>query len=167
MAKTCNSCGLAVNDAALFCEKCGYQFASDPKANLPSDPQVASSGIVQPGQAIVQCKTCDSGQLHLNTNYRMSTPVVAIGYILLIPSILGMLVTLFMLVLMLVESFGIPAANWLNPLFVDWVRSLPFPVIFFLCVGVSFFISGLVGWLLVMKKKVLRCSNCGATVAAS
>lgn len=33
--------------------------------------------------------------------------------------------------------------------------------------GVAFFVSGLLGWLLVMKKRVLQCNACGATVNAS
>jgi hypothetical protein len=34
-------------------------------------------------------------------------------------------------------------------------------------VGLSAFISGLLGWLLVMKKRVLQCSTCNAVVNAS
>jgi hypothetical protein len=33
--------------------------------------------------------------------------------------------------------------------------------------GIAFFVGGLFGWLLVMKKRVLQCSICGATVSAS
>ena len=33
--------------------------------------------------------------------------------------------------------------------------------------AVIFFIGGLLGWLLVMKKKVLYCTNCSAVVPAS
>lgn len=35
------------------------------------------------------------------------------------------------------------------------------------CVGISAFVGGLLGWLLVMKKKVLQCNSCGAVLAAS
>ena len=52
MAKTCGSCGLAVNDAALVCEKCGYQFASDPKATVPAEPvltgAIPNNGVPNP-----------------------------------------------------------------------------------------------------------------------
>ncbi|MEX1025577.1 MAG: hypothetical protein WD226_10935, partial [Planctomycetota bacterium] len=40
-------------------------------------------------------------------------------------------------------------------------------VLFFGACGVAFLTSGLLGWLLVMKKKVLQCSSCNAVVAAS
>jgi len=35
------------------------------------------------------------------------------------------------------------------------------------CVGVACLIGGLLGWLLVMKKKVLQCNRCSAVIAAS
>src|SRR3989454_5561614 len=40
----------------------------------------------------IKCKTCDSGTLVQRKKYRMSGVVVLIGYILVIPSILGILV---------------------------------------------------------------------------
>jgi hypothetical protein len=45
--------------------------------------------------ASIQCKTCDVGELVLERRYRMSGVVVAIGYILLIPSVLGILASVF------------------------------------------------------------------------
>lgn len=36
-----------------------------------------------------------------------------------------------------------------------------------LFIGIACFVSGLIGWLLVMKKDVLQCDNCGAVVNAS
>ncbi|MHB8539528.1 MAG: hypothetical protein ACYDCD_01095 [Candidatus Acidiferrales bacterium] len=38
---------------------------------------------------------------------------------------------------------------------------------FAIVLGIASFVSGLLGWLLVMKKLVLQCSVCGATVNAS
>lgn len=35
------------------------------------------------------------------------------------------------------------------------------------CVGIASLIGGLLGWLLVMKKKVLQCNRCSAVIAAS
>jgi hypothetical protein len=36
-----------------------------------------------------------------------------------------------------------------------------------IALGIGSFVGGLLGWLLVMKKRVLQCSVCGATVSAS
>lgn len=38
---------------------------------------------------------------------------------------------------------------------------------FSIFVIVSSFVGGLLGWLLIMKKKILECINCNATVSAS
>jgi len=38
---------------------------------------------------------------------------------------------------------------------------------FTLALGIAFFVSGLLGWLLIMKKRVLQCSVCGAVINAS
>lgn len=38
---------------------------------------------------------------------------------------------------------------------------------FFVGLGIGFFVSGLLGWLLVMRKRVLQCDVCGAVVNAS
>lgn len=38
---------------------------------------------------------------------------------------------------------------------------------FSLAMGVGFLVFGLLGWLLVMKKRVLKCSYCGAVISAS
>jgi hypothetical protein len=39
--------------------------------------------------------------------------------------------------------------------------------VFFIGLGIAFFVSGLLGWLLVMKKRVLQCDVCCAVVNAS
>ena len=92
------------------------------------------------------CRVCNAGVLEMKTKYRMSVPVILIGYIFLIPSVLGMFVggvTLF--------SAG-----------ADSAAACGISVF----VIVASFVAGLFGWLLTMKKKVLQCSNCGAVVNA-
>jgi hypothetical protein len=145
----------------------------------------------------------------------MSGPVVAIGFILLIPSVLGMLFGILML-------FGTAAStSQISPRIEKEVRSqlvaqrVPEPIIvkvvaskpvddselqtltpqqvsavhqaeatssgskigagagvalaggFSIFVIVVSFVGGLLGWLLIMRKRVLQCSRCGAVVAAS
>lgn len=101
--------------------------------------------------AEVLCKTCDIGVLMLVRKYRMSGIVVAIGYILLVPSVLGVLgcaLTLFEMPKMKGAGAGLAEGMMLM-------------------VGFFWFVGGLLGWLLVMKKSVLQCNNCTAVVAAS
>jgi hypothetical protein len=98
----------------------------------------------------ITCKVCDKGLLTLKKKYRMSGPVVAIGYILLIPSALGMAFSLLMFVMTTAFRGGVGLAEGI--------------IIF---IALSFLVIGLLGWLLVMKKQVLQCNLCGAVVNAT
>jgi hypothetical protein len=82
----------------------------------------------------------------------MSTPVVAIGYILVVPSVLFIIVCVFSIVRIagLSNSDGSAMASGI--------------LIFF---ALAAFVGGLLGWLLIMKKKVLICTHCSAVVPAS
>jgi hypothetical protein len=85
----------------------------------------------------------------------MSGVVVLIGYILLIPSVLGVLFSVFGFIRMMtltgdtVSTAGTLASG------------------IFILFGIASLVGGLLGWLLVMKKDILQCSHCGAAVAAS
>jgi hypothetical protein len=104
----------------------------------------------------VICKICDKGQLVQKKKYRMSGPVVLIGYILLIPSVLGVIISAM-------TFFNISsAASRVNA-----GAGAGLAGGFTIVVGVAFFVSGLLGWLLVMKKQILQCSICGAAVNAA
>jgi hypothetical protein len=153
----------------------------------------------------------------------MSTPVVVIGFILLIPSILGILFSLLLLLgvsgsgatvnlqakrqaASQMQDAGVPtriinavlAGNsdyvdqWMNADTVANGRVTAFQEetvrqaqtelhastvgtgigMFFgaglaIFLAVSSFVGGLLGWLLVMRKRVLQCSLCNAVVNAS
>ncbi len=212
-----------------------------------------------PRSSYLTCKVCDSGTLKSKTVFRMSGPVVAIGFILLVPSILGVAFSALTLlgfnaVLTGVESgtnasesIGRPvqsdddasyrnscvaslrqktqeagyyisqqvteqycectlskfketgsmtiASNTcadqltegtLEPLSpnVDAFYSNDTPRRasvaptanlgvrvfgsgFIIAIGIASFVGGLLGWLLVMRKRVLQCDVCGAVVNAS
>ena len=98
------------------------------------------------------CKVCDRGALEKKEIYRMSAPVVVIGFLLLIPSILGMLAGGLMVAGAISTGDTADAAIGSG---------------FAIVLGVGSLIGGLLGWLLIMKKRVLRCSVCRATVNAS
>ncbi len=71
----------------------------------------------------------------------MNGPVVAIGFILLIPSILGMLFGVLMLF-----ATGVASSQT------------------FTFVIIMSFVGCLLGWLLIMRKRVLQCALCDAVV---
>jgi len=200
---------------------------------------------------IPTCKICDSGTLRLKEVHRLSGPAVVIGFILLIPSVLG----IFSCVVMLIafntsvgsalginanisghqyqsdgdEKFrknckdafgqvsyelpGTSAPQYCECMLAMYKRTDSLEVAgrtcadkglngtlekpskgvaalysgdnsstknagiisavsvlgnaFLIGLGIAFFVSGLLGWLLVMKKRVLQCDVCGAVVNAS
>jgi hypothetical protein len=112
---------------------------------LPSLPQV-------------KCKTCDVGILQKIRKYRMSGVVVAIGYILLIPSVLGVMFSIFAFFTTMSAASGTKDAAATGAVIAGGI---------FIFFGIASLVGGLLGWLLVMKKDVLQCSHCGAVVAAS
>jgi hypothetical protein len=204
---------------------------------------------------IPTCKICDSGTLRLKKVHRLSGPAVAIGFILLIPSVLGMLSCAVMLLAFNTSvgaALGINANGSGHPYqsafdasfrrscarstrlrsqaegrfpsqqqieeycecalsgykesgsttatvesctqrVNDGSLDTPSPDVdalysgdtsnatnagiitavsvlgnaFFIGCGIAFFVSGLLGWLLVMKKRILQCDVCGAVVNAS
>jgi len=165
---------------------------------------------------MIRCKTCDTGELIRRKKYRMSGIVVFIGYILLVPSVLGMLIGGLLLFTTIaktgttvdsiraeakskLEAAGVPGVVTTKVLdsqplsesdlgrltssqrqVVDEVKlevsagtAVAGPVETFFGAAASLFIlvsslvGGLLGWLLVMKKKVLQCASCGALTAAS
>jgi hypothetical protein len=99
--------------------------------------------------------------------HRLSGPAVAIGYILLIPSLCGMAFAVLLWVLstaglvsnenLATNSEELAATGWLVG-----CGSVVFGSLF-----VASLVGGLVGWLLVMRKSVLKCENCGAEVTTS
>jgi drug/metabolite transporter (DMT)-like permease len=97
------------------------------------------------------CKVCDRGSLIQKKVFRMSGPVVAIGFFLLVPSVIGMLLC----ALALVQIADQP----------DNASGLAGGIV--IAIGIACFVGGLLGWLLVMRKRVLKCSLCGAVINAS
>lgn len=181
----------------------------------------------------IQCKTCDQGVLTKQRVYRMSGPVVTIGYILLVPSVVGIIGCAAAWVLMMVgtgasmTSENRPSSYSQYYMTPELERALnqemvPTPIIqqlkegkevseeskmkltpnqqmvvsrvefeirnriqtaeavettggimaagcttfFLVIIAIISFVSGLLGWLLIMKKNILVCSHCGATVSS-
>jgi len=166
------------------------------------------------------CKVCDRGALIARKKYRMSGPVVFIGFVILIPCILGVLFSAF-LFFSSVLSAGSNGAQtrteaetemrdhevpertiqaviqgrdsdveeqmrsedpFIPEVQKSWIRNAQrkirenntgtglgviFGGGFAVVTGIASMVGGLLGWLLVMKKRVLQCGTCGAVVNAS
>ncbi len=112
-------------------------------------------------KAYPTCKICDRGTLMLRKIRRLSGPAVAIGYILLIPSILGVVGCAILLFVSLLA--GVAGAAHGSAFATAFAGTWS---IAFVSSGMGCFVFGLLGWLLIMKKHVLQCGYCGAVVNA-
>ncbi len=122
------------------------------------------------------CQVCKQGEMRERKVYRMRVVVVMMGYILLIPSIPG-------IILNVVVLLGGPILGLAGT--ISGLTNIPEPMVEIAVsaatLGTSggagilggraifgaivWFVSGLIGSLLVMKRKVLQCDSCQATVA--
>lgn len=190
----------------------------------PSTPRFPPApALAANRQFALICQTCGQGALVKRKKYRMSAPVVIIGYILLIPCVIGMLFDVVLGVVLLFTS-GLAGTEWPAAVGKETrtrleAQAIPEPIIqkvvaskpitaddlsaltpeqksvvdeatrtlsaakvgagaaaiiggglsIFLVIfgGIFCFVGGLLGWLLVMKKKILQCNQCSAVVAAS
>jgi hypothetical protein len=78
------------------CPSCGATVTVPSQPNVPTpvprfSPQAQQSGMNP------LCRTCGQGALIKRKKFRMSGPVVAVGFILLVPSVLGVLFGVLML----------------------------------------------------------------------
>ncbi len=96
----------------------------------------------------LNCKACDGVKTMIGTEInRFSSVVVIIGWIIAIPSILGILFSLLSVVVYLSSSSD--------------TLALGLGVGLSIILGILSLISGLLGYILIMKKKVYKCNVCG------
>ena len=123
----------------------------------------------KPSEPVISCPTCSTGRLSRVRLYRMSDPAVWIGYILLVPSFIGMgcavVATGFVVIEPIVRIIVkvMTGEGTVGPSNEGVVPGV-YPGV---CLFISCFVSGIFGWLLVMKKSVLRCNLCGMTIDAA
>jgi hypothetical protein len=114
-----------------------------------------------PTEEPIICKVCDRGNLIRKRLYRLAGAPVFIGYLLLIPSAVGFCIAIvfeFVILSASANQSGNPQTNAI-------ISALGTGF-----VGVALIVTmigSLLGELLIMKKRVLQCSTCGATISAS
>ena len=151
-------CQCGTSNEGRFCRQCGCQFVHTPAQHEKRKLNKwlrriwiwMNTGPPLPPPII--CKVCDRGELRRKQLYRMSGMVVFVGYLLLVPSVVGIL--------------------WSIALFFNFVGDEATDVAVLggglsIATAIASVVGGLVGWLLVMKKRVLQCSVCGAVINAS
>lgn len=207
----CRECGKDVSTEASACPHCGSPQESMP----PSIPQSTVPSAPASPFGPPKCPICQRSRLVLDSRYRMSGPVVAIGWLLLIPSMLGIVLGAFFLLTtfwavnnttsiakgvttnrlqaaeipdQIIERFtageGISSEE-MNSLTeaqrlaledakteragTSLGAGLGAAVLggFSVWIMIIAFVGGLLGWLLVMRKRVLACGFCSAIWPAS
>lgn len=112
--------------------------------------------------ANMTCNACKTeGRIEQKKVSKFSGPVVFIGWIFLIPSLLGVLFSLIMFLSMGAVHSDVAAQATSDAEQAGAAIGAGIGYMVFGVLGISSFVGGLLGWLLVMKRKVLKCSNCG------
>lgn len=103
----------------------------------------------------LNCSACGGHQTMTAQQVSKMSPVVQlIGWIIAIPSILGVVCALGLFLLGIVgAATADDAAVGGAAVFASGSTAV--------CIGISSLVSGLIGYLLIMKKKVWKCTQCG------
>lgn len=111
---------------------------------------------------LLNCKACESKNSMEPTKVRKMSPIVAfIGWLLTIPSIFGILIALMIFISSMSVGAGSEMQNMSDVDAVGTAIGLSIGIGASLLIGISSLIGGLLGYLLIMKKKVYKCEVCG------
>ena len=109
----------------------------------------------------IDCQTCRSrGSMLKTTVPRFSGIVRVIGVILVIPSLLGMFFSVIMLGITILGAMSSPSAH--SDAEVTG-KVIGFGIMggFIVFIGICSLVSGLLGYLLLLNRKVFQCQRCG------
>jgi len=157
---SCPKCEFKRNPGAVECPRCGiifekYEQIQKRKAQQqkeqklkkeeapPAPPDIEPFPIFPEPKVIphLNCNACGSKETMAPTKiYKFSGIVQLIGRLIVIPSICGV----FFAVMLMISAGATPISVGLA-----------------VFIAAGSLISGLIGWLLIMKKKVFKCASCG------
>ena len=99
----------------------------------------------------INCKACDGKESMIPVKIsRMSPAVQVIGWIITVPSIIGVVFSFIMFF-----KFGFMKGNAFGSMLGTGLM---------LFTGIASLVGGLIGYLLIMTKKVFKCTLCGAVI---
>jgi|WetSurMetagenome_2_1015567.scaffolds.fasta_scaffold165539_3 hypothetical protein len=164
MDKICSNCGgkLAAlenygTDDRLLCYNCG----SVEKQELSQHTQQQGS----PMTVNLDCNACKKEKTMAPTTVsRMSIVVRVIGWLIAIPSIIGVVISAITLITSVLAGghaamSGVASGDTTGAVVGAGVGMVATGISIFF--GIFSLIGGLVGYLLIMKKKVYKCTVCG------
>lgn len=152
----CHECGEYVSTSAKSCKNCGHTIDPNGGQIVPrmetrkvtKKPEITMKN--QRGQSFeIDCAACKlEGGMEAASITRFSGFIRFIGIIIAIPSVIGMAIAVIMFL-----QGGLEKSK------MDLGES-------FFVFGISA-VSGLIGWILLMKKNVFRCVRCGYIINRS
>ena len=110
----------------------------------------------------LDCSACKQEQsMEAAKVKRFGGVVRLIGYIIAIPSAIGVIIAIigFLTTGAVTQEAMSGAQTGVEEAGVALGAAVGFGFNFFL--GIAFLVGGLVGWLLLLKRKVYKCGNCG------
>lgn len=110
----------------------------------------------------IDCGTCKSeGTMKPTKVPKFSFMPRLIGYIIVIPSLLGMLFAVLMMFSTGQATTEVMEISQTDAEKAGVALGATIGVGISLLVGISSLVGGLIGWLLIMKRKVYKCVQCG------
>ncbi|MEW6486664.1 MAG: hypothetical protein AB1578_01960 [Thermodesulfobacteriota bacterium] len=160
---TCPSCGKKISDNAPACGGCGLAKESR-EAGITRVLDVVDDvipdnnpAIARPTENRFDCPLCKAPKTVVATEVpRFPQIVRASGFFIALPAMAGIVGGFIVAVLGLFASASPAAPGPWGP-----AGSRSTTVFAGLAISISSLIGGTVGWLLIMNRKVLRCSRCG------
>lgn len=110
----------------------------------------------------LNCSACNSPlSMEPKKISKFSGIVQFIGYLIAIPSAIGVIISIVMFFSMGSATNEVMSTAQSNAEQAGAAIGATIGFGFSLFVGFCSLVGGLIGWLLIMKKKVYKCSNCG------
>ena len=113
----------------------------------------------------INCKACDEEKSMIPSKIsRMSPVVVIIGWLLAIPSVIGILISIILFFASISAGSEVSTQATSDAYRAGAAIGTGLGIGFSIFMGFSSLIGGLIGYLLIMKKKVFKCTLCGSII---
>ena len=110
----------------------------------------------------LDCSACKSETSMKATKIpKFNTILRIIGFIIVIPSVLGIIIAIIMFISSVSATSEVMSTTQSNAAAAGATIGAAIGFGASIFVGCSSLVGGLIGWLLLMKKKVYKCFNCG------
>ena len=110
----------------------------------------------------LDCSACKSKASMKATEIpRFNTILRVIGFIIVIPSILGIIIAFLLFFSSISATFKVMSLTQSDTVTAGTAIGTSIGVGFSIFIGCSSLVGGIIGWLMLMKKKVYKCINCG------